>query len=38
MIVYIDGHNFYHGCVKKHPEFEWLDLLAMASRLRATTG
>jgi len=37
-IVYIDGHNFYHGCVKKHPEFKWLDLLAMASRLTGRNG
>ena len=37
-IVYIDGHNFYHGCVKKHPGLKWLDLVAMASRLAGRNG
>lgn len=31
--AYIDGHNFYHGCVKLNPEYKWLDLIAFASRL-----
>lgn len=31
--AYIDGFNLYHGALKGRPEYKWLDLRALCSRL-----
>ena len=31
--AYIDGFNLYHGALKGRPEYKWLDLRALSSRL-----
>jgi NYN domain len=32
-IAYVDGHNFYHGAVKKRPELKWLDFVGLCRKL-----
>lgn len=36
-IVYVDGFNLYHGCLKGSP-YRWLDLLALSRNLLAPTS
>lgn len=37
-VAYIDGHNFYHGCVKGAPEHKWLDLVAFSAAVLGRSG
>lgn len=37
-VAYIDGHNFYHGCMKDSPQFKWLDLASFANALLGRAG
>ncbi len=32
-IAYVDGHNFYHGAVKRRPDCKWLDFRALCQDL-----
>ncbi|CAN5785371.1 hypothetical protein BH20ACT4_BH20ACT4_05700 [soil metagenome] len=37
-VAYIDGHNFYHGCVRDRPALKWLDLFGFCDALLGRHG